>query len=223
MGMNKPYRRPEDMPGVIPVFPLEGALLLPRGELPLNIFEPRYLQMVDDALASRRLIGMVQPAADGDAARSESPPLMSCGCAGRITAFGESGDGRYLLTLTGVVRFDVLDELATTTPYRQCRVDYSRFVLDFEAGAGQDDVDRAGVLRTLRNFVEALDLSVDWRGIDAAPNDTLVNALAMISPFGTREKQALLEAVDLKARAEVLIAIAEFEIARRDGESAGLQ
>ena len=222
MGMNKPYSGPQDLPAVIPVFPLEGALLLPRGEMPLNVFEPRYLQMVDDAMRSHRIIGMVQPDG-GDEVEGLKPGLYACGCAGRITAFGESGDGRYMLTLTGIVRYRIVDELAVDTPYRQCQVDYADFASDFVPGEGEEGVDRAGVIRTLRDFAKANDLTVDWRGIDAAPSDALVNALAMMSPFGPREKQALLEAVDLKSRADVLIAIAEIEMARREGDSAGLQ
>ncbi len=221
MSINKPYESAEDLPETIPVFPLEGALLLPRGEMPLNVFEPRYLQMVDDALKTHRIIGMVQPEADDD--NSDRPGLYSCGCAGRITAFGESGDGRYLLTLTGIARYRIQEELNVDTPYRQCRIGFDEFQHDFNAGEGEDDVDRASVIKTLRNFAKAHQLTVDWRGIDAAPNDALVNALAMMSPFGPREKQALLEAVDLKSRADVLIAIAEIEMARQENDSAGLQ
>jgi uncharacterized protein len=222
MSINTPYEGSDDLPDVIPVFPLEGALLLPRGELPLNIFEPRYLQMVDDALRSHRLIGMVQPDSASDDA-DVRPNLYGCGCVGRITAFGESGDGRYILTLTGVARYRIAEELNVDTPYRQCRVDYTPFELDFAPSEGEDDVDRASVLKTLRDFARAHELTVDWRGIDAAPNESLVNALAMMSPFGPREKQALLEATDLKSRADVLIAIAEIELARRETDSAGLQ
>ena len=223
MAINTPYKGPHDLPQIIPVFPLEGALLLPRGDLPLNIFEPRYLRMVDDAIRGDRIIGMIQPVDGNQEGEDTTPSLLACGCAGRISAFGESGDGRYLLTLTGVARFRVLEELSAATPYRQCRVDYSEFAVDFLPGEGEDEVDRAGVLKTLRDFADSHGLSVDWRGIDAAPNDALVNALAMMSPFGAREKQALLEAVDLKTRAEVLIAIAEFSLARREGDSVGLQ
>ena len=219
MSMNKPYRGPDDLPETIPVFPLAGALLLPRGELPLNVFEPRYLQMVDDALRSHRVIGMVQPENE----EGMRPSLYGCGCAGRITAFGESGDGRYVLTLTGIARYRILDELAADTPYRQCRVSFSPFARDFVDGEGEEDVDRPAVLKTLRDFAEAHSLKVDWRGIESASNDSLVNALAMMSPFGPREKQALLEAVDLKERADVLVAITEIEMARREGDSAGLQ
>jgi uncharacterized protein len=222
MSINTPYEGPQDLPDIIPVFPLEGALLLPRGELPLNIFEPRYLQMVDDALRTHRLIGMVQPEMGADADETR-PGLYACGCVGRITAFGESGDGRYVLTLTGIARYKVVEELNVDTPYRQCRVDFDAFRQDFIASEGADEVDRPSIIKTLRNFARSHQLTVDWRGIDAAPNESLVNALAMMSPFGPREKQALLEAADLKSRADVLIAIAEIELARRESDSSGLQ
>jgi Lon protease-like protein len=212
MGMNAVYRDPEDCPGVIPVFPLPGALLLPRGQMPLNIFEPRYLAMVDEALKGDRIIGMIQPDPDGGSALV--PKLCRVGCAGRITQLAETGDGRYLITLVGIARFRVEEELPTTTAYRQCRVSFDPFAIDFVARAGEPEVDRAGVLRALRDFVEAADVRVDWKGIDEAPNEALVNALCMMSPFGPREKQALLEAPDLKSRAEVLIAITEMELAR---------
>ena len=214
MATTQSFRSPQDCPQVIPLFPLAGALLLPRGQLPLNIFEPRYLAMVDDALAGRRTIGMIQPEDDENAL---SPRLYAVGCAGRITQFAETGDGRYMISLTGVSRFRIAEELTVTTPYRQARVDYEPFKLDFEARAGEADVDREGVIRTLKAFAKANDLKVDWKGINAAPNEALVNALAMMSPFGTREKQALLEAQDLKARAEMLIAITEIELARDAG------
>jgi uncharacterized protein len=215
MGMNAVYRGPADCPDVIPVFPLPGALLLPRGQMPLNIFEPRYLAMVDDALKADRVIGMIQPDAEGGGTPL-TPKLYGVGCAGRITQFAETGDGRYLITLVGIARFRINDELATTTPYRRCRVSYDPFTADFLARAGEDEVDRKGVLRALRDFVEANDFKVDWRGIEQAPNEALVNALCMMSPFGSREKQALLEAPDLKSRAEALIAITEIELARND-------
>jgi Lon protease-like protein len=216
--MNAVYRGPQDCPAVLPVFPLPGALLLPRGQMPLNIFEPRYLAMIDDALKGDRLIGMIQP--DPEAGGTPlTPRLYQVGCAGRITQFAETGDGRYLITLVGVARFQVEDELSTTTLYRQCRVAFDPFERDFQARAGEEAVDRAGVLKALRDFVEAADARVDWDGIDKAPNEALVNALCMMSPFGPREKQALLEAPDLKTRAEVLIAITEIELARTGGGS----
>jgi Lon protease-like protein len=211
--MNAVYRGPQDCPAVVPVFPLPGALLLPRGQMPLNIFEPRFLAMVDDALKSDRVIGMIQPDMDGGGSPL-IPKLYQVGCAGRITQFAETGDGRYLVTLVGIARFRVAEELSTTTPYRQCRIDCEPFAADFTARAGEEAVDRAGVLKALRDFVEAADVRVDWKGIDEAPNEALVNALCMMSPFGPREKQALLEAPDLKTRAEVLVAITEIELAR---------
>src|SRR3712207_610616 len=207
MAMNVAYRGPQDLPDVIPVFPLPGALLLPRGQMPLNVFEPRYLAMVDDALKTDRVIGMIQPDPEGGPA--SLPKLYAVGCAGRITQFAETGDGRYLITLVGIARFRIDDELATTTPYRKCRVSYEPFTADFLARAGEDEVDRPGVLRALRDFVEANDFKVDWRGIEQAPNEALVNALCMMSPFGPRSEEALLEAPDLKTRAEALIAITE--------------
>ncbi len=221
MGMNAVYKGPADCPGVIPVFPLSGALLLPRGQMPLNIFEPRYLAMIDDALKSDRVIGMIQP--DPESGAASVPKLYGVGGAGRITQFAETGDGRYLVTLIGIARFRVADELPTTTPYRQCRVSYEPFTADFLPRAGEDQVDRPGVLRALRDFVEANDLKVDWRGIEQAPNEALVNALCMMSPFGPREKQALLEAADLKTRADALIAITEIELARDEDSEPTLQ
>jgi Lon protease-like protein len=215
MPINAEYRGPADLPEVIPVFPLPGALLLPRGQMPLNIFEPRYLEMVDDALRDgHRLIGMIQP--DTTHSRSESiPSLFRVGCVGRITQLAETGDGRYILELTGVARFKVVEELSVMTPYRQCKVDFFPFVDDFTARKGEDDVDRQAVLAALTRFLKANQLKVDWDGINDASNEALVNALAMMSPYGTAEKQALLEAPDLKTRAEVLIAITEMDLAKK--------
>jgi Lon protease-like protein len=221
MGMNAVYKGPADCPDLIPVFPLSGALLLPRGQMPLNIFEPRYLAMIDDALKANRVIGMIQPEPETEMAAV--PKLYGVGCAGRMTQFAETGDGRYLITLVGIARFRVEEELATTTPYRQCRVSYEPFTADFLPRAGEDEVDRQGVLRTLSDFVKANDLKVDWRGVEQAPNEALVNALCMMSPFGSREKQALLEAPDLKTRAEALIAITEIELARGEDSEPTLQ
>src|SRR5438874_7668070 len=215
MPINAEYRGPGDLPEVIPVFPLPGALLLPRGQMPLNIFEPRYLAMVDDALRSgRRLIGMIQP----DPAHpgpEDHPSLYRVGCVGRITQLAESGDGRYLIQLTGIARFRIEEELSVATPYRQCRVSYAPFIDDFTDRKGEDEVDRASVLRALSDFLRANDLKPHWEGIENAPNEALVNALAMMSPYGTAEKQALLEAPDLKTRAEILVAATEIELAKK--------
>ena len=218
MPMNAQYRGPVDLPGVIPVFPLPGALLLPRGQMPLNIFEPRYLAMIDDSLRDgHRLIGMIQPdVAHGG--RADKPALYKIGCVGRITQLAESGDGRYLIELTGVARFRVEQELAVKTAYRQCRVTYAPFADDFVARKGEDKVDRDAVLTALRAFMKANKLEADWEGIDQAPNEALVNALAMMSPYGAAEKQALLEAPDLKTRAELLVAITEIELAKKNTE-----
>ncbi|HEY7231765.1 MAG TPA: LON peptidase substrate-binding domain-containing protein [Pseudolabrys sp.] len=218
MPMNAQYRGPIEMPGVIAVFPLPGALLLPRGQMPLNIFEPRYLAMVDDALRDgHRLIGMIQPDV-AQAGPPDKPPLYKIGCAGRITQLAESGDGRYLIELTGVARFRVEEELKVATTYRQCRVTYAPFADDFIARKGENAVDRAALLAALTDFLKANDLKADWEGIEKAPNEALVNALSMMSPYGTAEKQALLEAPDLKTRAEILIAITEIELAKKNTE-----
>jgi Lon protease-like protein len=212
--MNARYLGPGDLPEVLPVFPLAGALLLPRGQLPLNIFEPRYLMMIDDAFASgRRLIGMIQP----DAAHpgpQDKPNLYKVGCAGRITQLTETGDGRYMIQLIGIARFRVEAELGVATPYRQCRVVYTPFADDFVGHKGEDEVDRESLLQALSHFLKANDLKADWDGIENAPNEALVNALAMMSPYGAAEKQALLEAPDLKTRAEILVAVTEFELAK---------
>jgi Lon protease-like protein len=213
MAMNVAYRGPQDLADIIPVFPLPGALLLPRGQMPLNIFEPRYLAMIEEALRTNRVIGMIQPDAEAGGTPLV-PKLYPVGCAGRITQFAETGDGRYLVTLTGIARFRVEEEVPTTLPFRLCRVSFSAFTADFLARAGEDEVDRPAVLKALRDFAQATDLKIDWQGVEQAPNEALVNALAMMSPFGPREKQALLEAPDLKARAEVLVAITEIELAR---------
>jgi Lon protease-like protein len=222
MSMNKPYEGPGELPVAISVFPLESALMLPRCQLPLNIFEPRYMAMIDDSLRGERLIGMVQPAS-GRAPGPWGPPLQPVGCLGRLTQVAETGDGRYVITLTGVARFRILDELAATTPYRQCRVDYAEFIGDFTPRSGEEAVDRESLLRALRAFADSSRLKIDWNAIDQARNEELVNALAMMSPFGPEEKQALLEAPDLKTRAEALVAITEFELARARNPASRLQ
>jgi Lon protease-like protein len=215
MPTNVAYHSPADLTDVIPVFPLAGALLLPRGQLPLNIFEPRYLMMIDDALRTgHRLIGMIQPD-PAHPGTEERPGLYKIGCVGRITQVTETGDGRYLIELTGVVRFRVDEELRVSTPYRQCRVLYTPFIDDFTARKGEDDVDREALLQALRDFLAANDLKADWEGIENAPNEALVNALAMMSPYPAAEKQALLEAPDLKTRAEILVAVTEIELAKK--------
>src|SRR5579864_7638909 len=215
MSINAIYKGPEDLPNVIAVFPLPGALLLPRGQMPLNIFEPRYLAMIDDAFRSgTRIIGMIQPDPAHPGRDENKPQLFQVGCVGRISQLAESGDGRYLIQLTGIARFRVEEELAVGTPYRQCRVTYQPFIDDFTARKGEEAVDRKALLRALAGFLKANDLKADWEGIENAPNEALVNALAMMSPYGAAEKQAMLEAPDLKTRAEILVAITEIELAK---------
>lgn len=213
MAINRTYNGPADLPDVIPVFPLPGALLLPRGQLPLNVFEPRYLAMVDDVLlGGHRIFGMVQPVpADED---KKTPALAAVGCAGRITQFGETSDGRYMLTLTGIARFRVIAELPALTAYRQVRVTYEPFAMDFQPRLGEDLVDRDGLLKALREFLDVNKMEADWDGIRRAPTEALINALCMMSPWGVKEKQALLEAPDLKTRAALLVAVTEVALAR---------
>ena len=215
MPMNVVYRGSADLPQTIPVFPLPGALLLPRGQMPLNIFEPRYLAMVDDSLRDgHRLIGMIQPDPTHPGPE-DKPNLFKVGCVGRITQLAETGDGRYLIQLTGVARFRIEEELRVATDYRQCRVSYVPFADDFIARKGEELVDRKKLLEALSAFLKANNLKTDWQGIESAPNEALVNALAMMSPYGAAEKQALLEAPDLKSRAEILIAVTEIELAKK--------
>ena len=222
MSTERLWPTPGDMPTIVPVFPVAEALLLPRGQLPLNVFEPRYMAMVDDALRSNRFIAMIQPLNE-PGPPPISPVLAPIGCVGRITQFAETRDARYVVTLSGVARFRIVSEQSVLTPYRQCEVDYSEFVRDFDPRSGEEDVDREGVLRALRDFANATKLEIDWEGINSAHNEALINALAMMSPFGAREKQALLEAPDLKTRAQVLIAITDFELAAGEVGSSSLQ
>ena len=199
------YTRPSDVPVRIPVFPLVGAVLLPRASMPLNIFEARYLEMIDAALSGDRVIGMIQPKRPGDEDEPDSPEgktaeLRQVGCAGRLTSFSETDDGRYLITLTGIARFEIVKELQTPKPYRQCEVSYGRFGDDLFRGHGEEEVDRVHLLKVLRTYLEANNLKADWQAINRSTNEFLVNTLSMISPYGAEEKQALLEAKDLVAR-----------------------
>ncbi|HLL26387.1 MAG TPA: LON peptidase substrate-binding domain-containing protein [Xanthobacteraceae bacterium] len=209
-------REMQELPPTMPVFPLAGALLLPRAQLPLNIFEPRYLAMIDDALAAPRIIGMVQPD-ETKGAPSAAPALYPTGCAGRITQFAETGDGRYLVTLTGIARFRIAGELSVATPYRQCRVDFEPYRRDLLPNDGADAVDREALLKILSAYLSANKIEADWQGIRQSPTEALVNGLSMLSPYGVKEKQALLEAPDLKTRAEMLIAVTEVTLAKGSG------
>jgi len=209
---NANYSRAEDLPRQIAVFPLTGALLLPGGRLPLNIFEPGYLAMIGAVMAGDRVSGMVQPRLDGALRDDGEPELCDMGCCGRLVSWAETGDGRYLVALQGICRFRIEAELKVATPYRQCRI--TPYAGDLEEGKGEAEVDREALLRTFRAFLEANGMQADWDSVRRAGNATLVNALSMMSPYGAAEKQALLEAPDLRTRAETLIAITEMALAR---------
>lgn len=214
MGITDRYRTAADLPASVPVFPLHGCILLPRSSLPLNIFEPRYLSMVDDVIAGNRILGIVQPlGATEESPQSKGHPLRQTGCAGRLSAFSETEDGRLLITLTGICRFDIAGETGTAKPYRICDADYRPYVKDLVRGHGQDAVNWPRFLEVLKDYLEARKLSADWDSIQRSPTELLINTLSMISPYGPEEKQALLEAPDLKTRAEILMALAEMEIA----------
>jgi uncharacterized protein len=217
----KSYVKKTDFPEIAPVFPLSSALLLPGGQMPLNIFEPRYMAMVDEALAGNRIIGMVQPSlAENNEAR-ERPDLCAVGCLGRITHFAEVDDGRYHVTLTGICRFRIDEELESSKAFRQCRI--SPFLTDLEPEAGADSVDRAQLLKAFKSYLDANGMEADWEGVNRASTAILVNALSMMSPYGPAEKQALLEAPDLKTRADTLIAITEISLARQGDSGSNLQ
>lgn len=195
----------EDLPRVLPIFPLEGVLLLPGGRLPLNIFEPRYLAMFDDALAGQRLIGMIQPCEDSR--ETKTPKVYETGCVGRITSFTETDDGRYLVTLCGLIRFDVVRELPSTGSYRVVEPDYARFTGDLQEDRSKIDRDR--LMQVLSAYFEANAIEGDWEAIEQTGDERLVTSLAMICPLGAPEKQVLLESMTLTERAEALTAIME--------------
>lgn len=197
------YRKTADLPDTLPVFPLPGALVFPRWDLPLNIFEPRYLNMFDDAMRGHRLIGMVQSMGG----TRERPEIARVGCAGRITSYAETDDGRYLVTLTGICRFAVKQELAVTTPYRQVAPRWDAFAADLYPASEDGLPDRSELILSLRTYAATHGLQADWSAVEDAPMETLVHALAAGCPFPAPEKQALLEAVSLADRARTLIAL----------------
>lgn len=202
------YRRPADLPQSLPLFPLDGVIMLPRGAISLNVFEPRYLNMVDDALSGERLIGIIQPA---ELAQGDAPPqLATVGTAGRITGFSETDDGRYLIALTGISRFEFERELSAGTPYRQALVSYERFADDFNAEHGAA-INRTGLMFALRAYAARHGFEVDWRSVDQAPIETVVNVAAQLCPFDSAAKQALLEAQKLEDRAQALMALLEWD------------
>ncbi len=219
------YRRPADLPPRIPLFPLRGAILLPGSTLPLNIFEPRYLEMIEDVMSGSRMLGMIQPVGS-DA--QESPPerqveLRRIGGAGRITSYQELDDGRLAIAVTGISRFEIVGEAETGKSYRAASVSYDRFASDLTRGFGEERIDRVRLIGVLRSYLTENNLQTDWAVIDRAPSEYLINALCVMCPYGPEEKQALLEASDLKTRAEVLVALAEMDLAARGGSGGTLQ
>lgn len=202
-----------DLPTVIPVFPLPEVLLLPGGMLPLNIFEPRYLAMVQAALAADRMIGMIQPLAAGG--RAGDPPLYGTGCAGRISRFEETPDGRFLISLKGICRFDIAEELAPQDGYRRVEADWSHYEGD-QKQEHQSCLDRGRLFPALRGYFKLHGIEADWEMLGEAPDKRLVTCLSMICPFDAPEKQALLEAPDLDARAEILTTLIEMGAGRHN-------
>lgn len=197
-----------DLPEQIPLFPLPGALMLPRARLPLNIFEPRYLAMLDDVLKTpHRLIGMIQPA-DATGER-----LHSIGCAGRVTTFNETEDNRYMITLTGISRFRLEAIRDGFSPYLKAAVDWDGFERDLGPAEVDEGLDREAFLDTLARYLDLADLRTDWDSLKEADDELLINSLAMLLPFGTEDKQALLEAPSLTTRRETLAALMEFALA----------
>ncbi len=214
----KRYQTIAELPDTLPVFPLAGALLLPRAELPLNIFEPRYLSLFNDMISQHRMVGMIQPQPlDKSGDPQDQPPLNRIGCAGRITSLSETDDGRLLVALTGICRFEILHELDVATTYRQCTVSYDGFAADLVAEHQARAVDRDGLITAFRQYLEANNMSANWQEVAQVSTENLVNTLSQLAPYPGPEKQALLEAPDLKSRADMLIALTELALAKSGG------
>jgi Lon protease-like protein len=198
-----------DLPDIIPVFPLPGALLLPRAKLPLHLFEPRYLAMMDDVMKTdHRLIGMIQPYD----APGQSGKLHNIGCAGRLTAFSETEDGRYMVTLSGISRFRIIDEEDGFAPYRRCKISWADFGRDLGPTEMDENFDRAHFLKALGRFFDDQGLNTDWESLSEAEDELLINSLSMLCPFEPEDKQALLEAPSLTVRRETLLTLIEFAL-----------
>jgi Lon protease-like protein len=204
--MARHYHSYSDLPGSLPLFPLTGALLLPHGQLPLNIFEPRYLEMVDYALTGDRLIGMIQPTESEDAVLR--PRLSQVGCAGKIVAFRESEDNRYMITLSGICRYRLTGEMETTTAWRAGFCDFRPFAGDL-VQQGEEQIPRERLLAALKTYLSSRDMKADWKSVLTAPGEALINALAMMCPFDPVEKQALLEAPSFQERTSTLMTLLE--------------
>lgn len=208
----KRYHTIAELPDVLPVFPLSGALLLPRADLPLNIFEDRYLQMFNTALSTHRLVGMIQPEPNDN---NNTPVLSRVGCAGRITSITETDDNRLLISLSGVCRFEVLKEMKVKTAWRQCKVTYDGFAADLITDNQARNVNRDALVTAFRQYLEANNMSANWDEVEKVSTENLVNTLSQMAPYPALEKQALLEAPDLKSRADMLIALTELALARQ--------
>lgn len=205
-----------DLPEILPVFPLPGALLLPRGRLPLHIFEPRYLAMIEDCMKTRsRLIGMIQPR---EVPGTGEKRLNAIGCAGRLTGFSETEDGRYMITLSGISRFRIKEEVTGFSPYRRCSVEWTGFQRDL--GPVEEDAEfaRESFLVLLGRYFQTMNLSTDWSSLKEAETELLINSLSMLCPFSPEDKQALLEAPSLSTRRETLVTLMEFALRGGSGE-----
>ena len=208
-----------DLPDIIPIFPLPGALLLPRARLPLHLFEPRYLQMLDDCLKTPgRVIGMVAPREVPLAHASGEVRLHAIGCAGRLTAFSETEDGRYMVSLTGISRFRIGEEVEGFTPYRRARVNWVPFARDLGVAETDEEFDRDEFMDLLMRFFDAMELSTDWSSLKEAETELLINSLSMLCPFSPEDKQALLEAPSLQTRRETMVTLIEFALRGGAGE-----
>ena len=207
----------EDLPKVLPIFPLSGVLLLPRGTLRLNIFEPRYVAMIEDALGAKRLIGIIQPTEPLPSPEEEvTPPVLyGTGCAGRISSFSETDDGRFLIQLMGVTRFRVAEELEGVRGYRRVTPDWTPFASDLEPADEESVIDRDQLMETLRQYFSAQGIKADWKVIKDTPNERLVTSVAMSCEFQANEKQALLEAPNLGERARMIMALMEMALMQR--------
>nr|WP_314256069.1 LON peptidase substrate-binding domain-containing protein [uncultured Devosia sp.] len=220
--MPKRPASPADLPKSAPLFPLTGELLLPFSHRPLNVFEPRYVEMVDAALRGDRLIGLIQPEDTSEESPQGRSPLQTVGCLGRLTHFEESGEGRYFIILEGVTRFRLAHELTVMTPYRQGVVAADDYAQDFTRDFGEEAVDRERFVRMMRDYAEFASIELNWDEIERTGTADLVNFCCMVGPYGPADKQLLLEAQTLEQRAETLIAMTEYEIARGAGNASPL-
>ena len=222
--MSKRPRSIDEIAPQVPLLPLSGALLLPQTQRPLNIFEPRYIRLIDDLLAQDRLVGIIQPEDDDmESPRANDAPLKNVGCLGYLRAFEEQDDERYLIVLEGICRFDLKTEIKVTTPYRQAEIALSSYEADLDPATDEETVDREEFLDLMRAYSEFAEFEFDWDGIRDIQTTQLVNMCCVLSPYGATEKQALLEATNLNIRAQTLIALAEMEMASARGSGAGLQ